>query len=85
MRHYSDTDPAIGERILDRWRAMTPSERLVRVRELNQMVLRLAEARQAAQYPDATPEEKRLRLASLWLGPDVMRRWFNWDPDTRGR
>jgi hypothetical protein len=46
------------------------------------LVARLA---RAVPYPDATPEERRLRLASLWIAREDMIRFWGWDPDRQGR
>lgn len=81
----SDTTPEAQERVTAHWRAATPEERIAEVARLNRMVLGLAQARQDAWYPDATPDERRLRLASLWVDRDTMIRLFGWDPDVRGR
>ena len=36
------------------------------------------------RHPEATEEEVRLRLASLWFDRETMIRVFHWDPEERG-
>lgn len=85
MTELSDTSPEARERWLQRWRDATPEERAAEIGRWNRTVKALAQARQDAWYPDATPEERRLRLASLWLPREAMIRWWGWDPDEKGR
>lgn len=85
MDDLSDTSPAARQRLIAHWRSVSPSEKAAHIGRLNRMVLRLAQARQDAQYPHATPEERRLRLASLWIERDDMIRFWGWDPEVHGR
>ncbi|MEQ1571447.1 MAG: hypothetical protein ABMA64_37820 [Myxococcota bacterium] len=64
---------------------MPAIEKLAHIGRMNRMVLGLAQARRDAQYPSATPEERRLRLASLWIDRRDMIRFWSWDPETHGR
>ena len=85
MKLLSDTSPAARDRLVAHWRSVPLEEKAAAIGRLNRGVLKLAAARQDAQYPDATPEERRLRLASLWLPREAMIRWWGWDPVERGR
>jgi len=85
MRILSDTTADARERLLEHWRHATPEERLQEMERLNRMVRELAQAGQDLRHPNATPEERRLRLASLWLPRDAMIRHWNWDPEVHGR
>jgi hypothetical protein len=49
------------------------------------MINELARAELKQRYPDATPREIDLRLASRVLDRDTMIRAFGWDPDKQGR
>lgn len=81
----SDTDERARERLIRHWRSVSAEDKLALVGRLNRAVMALAQARQDAQYPDATPEERRMRLASLWIDRASMIRWWGWDPAERGR
>jgi hypothetical protein len=85
MDTLTDTSDDARERLLAFWRAATPEERYAEVVRLNRMVKGLAQAGQDMRYPHATPEERRLRLASLWIPREAMIRFWGWDPDIHGR
>ncbi|MEQ1569726.1 MAG: hypothetical protein ABMA64_29090 [Myxococcota bacterium] len=85
MPPFSDTSPEAHRREVEYWRAASPEEKWAAVGRLNGAVLELCQARQDMQYPDATPEERRLRLCSLWVDRDTMIHRFGWDPLERGR
>ena len=80
-----DTSEEAWNRQLDHWRGLDPEEKLAIVGRLNRSLLTLVEARLAAEYPEDSPQERRLRLASTWIPRDEMIKWWNWDPDERGR
>jgi hypothetical protein len=85
METLSDTSEEARERLIAYWRSVPLEEKAAHIGRLNRAVLELAQARQDAQYPDATPEERRLRLASLWYSREDMMRVWGWDPEVRGR
>jgi hypothetical protein len=80
----ADTDPRAEEVMLDILRRMTPVQRLRRSLALRHSVLSLARVRILRDHPEASPREVSLRLASLWLDADTMRRVWGWDPDVEG-
>lgn len=85
MEPISDTSELARQRLIEHWRSVPAIEKAAHIGRLNRMVLGLAQARQDAQYPNATPEERRLRLASLWIAREDMIRYWGWDPEIRGR
>jgi hypothetical protein len=78
----TDTDPRAEAVIIEHLRRMTPAERLHRASELRSAALTLARARIRRWYGEIGEREMALRLASLWLDADTMRRVYGWDPDT---
>lgn len=70
--------------MLDILRRMTPVERLERSFALRHTVLELARSRIVGEHPGASARELKLRLASLWLDAETMRRVWGWDPDVEG-
>lgn len=80
----NDTNPKIEKMMLDRYRGMSAAEKLAIVDGLTTMVQQLALADIRRRHPNADDREQKLRLASRWLAPDVMRRLFGWDPDVMG-
>lgn len=86
MRTQSqDTPPEIEEMVLERYRQMSPMEKLRQVFDLNRMAQTMAAMRIQAQYGPALPErELRLRLAALWLDRETMIEVYGWDPEIEG-
>lgn len=80
-----DTAPDAEAFLIERYRRMTPLQKLRQVEALNAGVQQAALLRLKAQYPDATAREQQLRLAALWLGDEVMKAVYGWDPTGRGR
>lgn len=80
-----DTPPEVEEILLERYRRMTPEEKLEQVVALNRAAQGMALARIRAQYgPGLSEREERLRLAALWLDRDTMIEVFGWDPEVEG-
>ncbi len=80
-----DTPPEIEEMVLNRYRRMTPFEKLLQVWELNRMAQSMAALRIQTQYgPGLSDRELRLRLAALWLDRETMIKAFGWDPEVEG-
>ena len=85
MKPQSRDTSLEAERVLiERYRTMRPLEKLDHVRAMTLTVQQLALARIRAQHPGASERELQLRLASLWIPEDVMRRVFDWDVQVRG-
>ena len=80
----SDTHPAIEQILVQGYRAMSPVEKLERVRAMTAAVEKLALADICRRHPQADPREQALRLASRWIAPDLMLRAFGWDVRTQG-
>ena len=81
----SDTAPEIEALRIEGFRRMDAAEKLRLVMMLNEGVLRMAEARIRATHGDDIGErELRLRLASLWLDPELMTRALGWNPVEEG-
>jgi hypothetical protein len=81
----SDTPPEIEEILLERYRRMTPQEKIAAVRDLNRTVLLMAVAGIRLRHGKEIPEpELSLRLASLWLDRETMIRLHGWDPEVEG-
>jgi hypothetical protein len=80
----NDTPPQIQKILIEGYRKMSPQQKLKRVAELTLAVQQLALARIRRQYGDISERELHLRLASLWLDSETMKRVFNWDPQKEG-
>jgi hypothetical protein len=86
MKNLSpDTAPEAEEILLERYRQMSPLEKLRQVFELNHMAQTMAAMRIQARYgPNLSERELRLRLAALWLDRETMIAAFGWDPEVEG-
>jgi hypothetical protein len=74
-----DTHPAIRALLIEGYRAMSPAQKLDRVRTLNHTVQQLALMDIRRRHPNADEREQALRLASRWIEPELMVRVFGWD------
>lgn len=80
----NDTSPDIEALMIERYREMTPQQKLERVSDMICAVRELAMADVRRRYPRASERELKLRVASRWLDPDLMVRAFGWDPRVEG-
>lgn len=82
MPLFEDTSPDAEAFLIEGLRKMSPADKLEQVRQLSLSVQQIALLRIREEYPHESPEQWRLRLASLWLDRDVMREVFGWDPES---
>ena len=80
----SDTSPEVSARVIARWRAMSPTEKLDLVDELNRACAELATIGVRQRHPDATDREIQLRVLSLSVDRDLMMAAYGWDPLVEG-
>jgi len=66
-----DTSPEVEEMLINAWREMTPEQKGAIMTGLTRATFALARAGVRDRYPDASPEEQRLRLAILILGEEL--------------
>lgn len=76
-----DTPPDIERIIIEGYRRMPVWQKLQQVSELNRLVQQLALNDVRRRHPQADEHELKLRLASRWLEPELMRQAFGWDPE----
>ena len=80
----NDTHPVIDALLIAGYRRMSPAQRLVRVQVLTRAVQELALLGICSRYPNAGLREQSLRLASLWIEPELMARAFGWEVNRVG-
>jgi len=80
----TDTPDAVMAEMVDRWRRMSPSEKLDQVAQLNQACDQLSEAGVRSRHPDANDDEVRMRVFALRLGRELMVKAYDWDPAIEG-
>lgn len=81
----SDTSPEVDELMFQLWRKATPTQKLRKVFSIGNTLNELIRGELRRRYPEATPRELELRLASRNLDRETMIRAFDWDPDLHGR
>lgn len=84
VERIQDTHPHIQKLIIEGYRQMSPQQKFKRISELTKAIQQLALARIIKQYGPISEREQQLRLASLWLEPEIMIRVFQWNPHEEG-
>jgi len=77
----SDTAPDIEKMYIERLRRMPAWRKLALVGEMNRAVQAMALAGLRQCYPDDTPDQRRRRLATLLLGPELAARVYGPAPE----
>jgi hypothetical protein len=77
----SDTPLHVHRLVMDRLRAMTPSERLLEAAAMTEAADRMARAGIRLQYPDADDETVDLHLAIRKHGRELIGRWRQLPPE----
>jgi hypothetical protein len=80
----SDTSPQAHAAQVERWRRMSPAEKMAEVDALSSAALRMAEAGVRLRHPSAGEHEVARRLTALCIGRDLSVAAFGWDPDIEG-
>jgi hypothetical protein len=80
----SDTGSDAATVLIAGYRRMSHLEKLEQVGALTRSVQELALRDIRRRHPQAGPRETRLRLASRWIEPELMLRFFDWDPAIEG-
>jgi hypothetical protein len=73
-----DTDPDVDAVQLERYRQMSPAEKVRRVVDLTQLAGTLALAGLRTRHPTASETELLLRLAVIRLGREMVSRAYGW-------
>lgn len=79
-----DTSHEAEKVMIEGYRKMPVWRKLQQVREMTRLVYELAMNDVRRNYPQADERELKLRLASRWLDPELMRKAFGWDPEKEG-
>ena len=69
---FEDTSPEAEAVLIALYRKMSPEKKMRQVEELTQGVQLLALSRLQQEDPSATDEVLKLRLAALWLEPELL-------------
>jgi HEPN domain-containing protein len=81
----SDTPPHVERMMIELWRRATPAQKLEKMARMARELNELTRAEIRGRYPEATPREVELRLASRTIDRDTMIQAFGWDSALHGR
>ncbi|MCB9418677.1 MAG: hypothetical protein H6667_02655 [Ardenticatenaceae bacterium] len=73
---YTDTHPKMEALQIQLWRQASPTQKMNMLAQLNASAHLLALTGLRTQYPQATEEELRRKLADLLLGEELARKVF---------
>lgn len=79
-----DTHPKIEQMLIEGYRKMSAAEKFRHIEEMFRCAEILATADIKARHPDADERERRLRVASRRIPPELMKKAFNWDVAEKG-
>jgi hypothetical protein len=79
-----DTSPEAEQVLLELYRKMPAWRKFRCIADLNETMRRIQRVEIRERYPHADEHELKMRLASRWLEPELMRQVFGWDPDKEG-
>lgn len=72
----ADTSAEIERRQIERWRRMTPAEKLAQMGQLCDTAIAMARMGVRSRHPEAGERERFLRLMELRLGAELARRAY---------
>lgn len=76
----SDTSPEDEQRLIEKYRNMSVTEKFGIIAELNRAEAERQKASIRAQYGEISDEEMRMRLGAFRLGRELMIKVTGWDP-----
>jgi hypothetical protein len=79
-----DTRPEIQQMLIERYRQMTPTEKLRMVADMAETIRQLQLAEIRLRYPNASERECFLRMASRWAPPELLKKFLGWDVEVQG-
>ena len=79
-----DTSPEARRFQIAGYRRMPAWRKVQQVQTTNRNVTALVEWDIRRRHPEASERELRLRLAARRIGPELLRRHFDWDVRVRG-
>lgn len=81
---FPDTTPEAEAILLAGYRKMPAWKKLQCVVDLNLSLKALQLAHIKEKHPNADEYELKMRLASRWLEPELMKEAFGWDVEEKG-
>lgn len=84
MARATDTTAAAANLLYGRLRELSPAQRLAMMAAMSRSVCEIARAGIRSRHPHADEREVAIRLASLTIDAETMRKAFGWDVETEG-
>jgi hypothetical protein len=81
---FPDTTPEAEAILIEGYRKMPAWRKLQCVVDLNLSLKALQLTDIKAKHPNADEYELKMRLASRWLEPELMKEAFGWDVEEKG-
>ncbi len=81
---FPDTTPEAEAILLAGYRQMPAWKKWQCVEDLNRTLKQLQLADIKGKHPNADEYELKMRLASRWLEPELMKEAFGWDVEEKG-
>jgi hypothetical protein len=78
---WDDTDLATERKLFELSRRMPDGKHFDSIRDMVQTVTDMQLAEISRMYPRSTEHERRMRLASMWIEPELLRAAFGWEPN----
>lgn len=79
-----DTPPEIEHMLIEGYRKMSAAEKLQIMQDLIRTAQLLTLGEIKRRHPMASKRELKLRLASRWIEPKLMKEVFGWDIEKEG-
>ena len=76
--------PEIFEKQIQAYRAMDSSQKIQMMVDLNSFVTETQLSAIRAAHPEADEHEIKMRLASRWVKPELLKKAFGWDVAEKG-
>lgn len=70
--------------LVEGFRRMSPSQKIRLAGQWTEVLKKFVLAEIRRRHPQANDHELKLRLASRWIAPDLMREAFGWDAQSEG-
>ena len=81
---FPDTTPEAEAILLAGYRQMPAWKKWQCVEDLNRALKQLQLADIKSKHPNASEYELKMRLASRWLGPELLKEAFGWEVEEKG-
>jgi hypothetical protein len=81
MNGHSDTSREVEQLMVERWRTMSPTQKVRLVDGMIRDTRAMARAGVRRQFPDADEHEIRMRVAARFVDRELMIAAYGWDPE----